>query len=85
MFANRDIYMGIVARPSVQDGKVSLDQDLSFRLGQFTLPMADVAEQMGLSTNEIEQRLNAIVMQQGLTLENIEIVDERLVITGTKS
>ena len=85
MLANRDIYMGIVARPSVQDGKVSLDQDLSVRLGQFTLPMADVAEQMGLSTNEIEQRLNAIVMQQGLILENIEIADGLLIITGTKS
>ena len=85
MLANRDIYMGIVARPSVQDGKVSLDQDLSFRLGQFTLPMADVAEQMGLSTSEIEQRLDALILQQGLTLENIEIVDALLVMTGTNS
>ena len=85
MLANRDIFMGIVARPSVQDGKVSLDQDLSFRLGQFTLPMADVAEQMGLSTSEIEQRLDALILQQGLTLENIEIVDALLVMTGTNS
>lgn len=85
MLAHRDIYMGIVARPQVQDGKINLEQDLSLKLGQFTLPMADVAEEMGLSTHDIEQRLNSLLTQQGLTLENIEIVDEQLIITGAKS
>ncbi|MEA5466409.1 hypothetical protein [Leptothoe sp. PORK10 BA2] len=85
MLANRDIYMGIVARPQVQDGKINLKQDLSLKLGQFTLPMANVAEEMGLSTSEIEQRLNAILTQQGLTLENIEVIDQQLVITGAQS
>ena len=84
MLSNRDIYVGLIARPQVQDGKISLNQDLSFRLGQFTLPLADVAEHMGFSISDIEQHLNTVIDQQGLTLDNIEILDEQLVITGTK-
>ena len=85
MLANRDIYIGIVARPQIQNGKIRLDQDMSLILGQFTLPLADVAEQMGFSTNEIERRLNDRIHQYGLTLETIEILDEQLVITGVRS
>lgn len=85
MLSNRDIYVGLIAHPQIQNGKISLDQDLRLSLGQFTLPMADVADQMGFSTSDIEQRLNTIIEQQGLTLENIEIMDEKLVISGTKS
>ncbi|MEM1256135.1 MAG: hypothetical protein AAGI69_27165 [Cyanobacteria bacterium P01_H01_bin.21] len=85
MLANRDIYIGIVARPQIQDGEIRLDQDVSFRLGQFTLPLADVTEQMGFSTSEIERRLNDRIHQYGLTLETIEILDEQLVITGVRS
>ena len=85
MLTNRDIYIGVSARPQVQDGQVSLEQDLGLRIGQFTLPLADVAQQLGFSTGEIEQRLNSLLNQQGLTLENIEILDEQLVITGIRS
>lgn len=85
MLANRDIYIGIMARPQVRNGQIALDQDLSLKLGQFTLPMDDVASQMGFSMQSVEQHLNAILSQQGLALETIEIVDKQLVITGTRS
>ena len=84
MLTNRDIYIGIVARPQVKDGKINLDQDINFRIGQFTLPLADVAKQIGFSTREIEERLNGLLEQHGVTLEAIEILDEQLVITGVK-
>ncbi|MEM7793401.1 MAG: hypothetical protein AAF579_02990 [Cyanobacteria bacterium P01_C01_bin.118] len=85
MLAARDIYIGIVARPQVLDGQVTLVQDLSLKLGQFTLPMDDVAVQMGISIETVEHRLNAIINQQGLLLETIEVLDNQLVITGTRS
>lgn len=85
MLANRDIYIGIVARPQVQDGEINLEQDLSLKVGQFTLPLADVATQLGFSTSEIEQRLNSLIAQQGMILDNIKILDHQLVITGSRS
>lgn len=84
MLANRDIYIGIVARPQVQDGQITLNQDLSLKLGQFTVPFSDVAGQMGVSMADVEQRLNAMLEQRGITLDSINISEETLVITGTK-
>ena len=85
MLANRDVYIGIVAYPQVQDGEINLEQDLNLKVGQFKLPLADVAEQLGISTSEIEQRLNRLIAQQGLTLNDIKIVEQQLVITGSRS
>ena len=84
MLANREIYIGIVAQPQVQDGQIRLDQDLSLKLGQFTLPLADVAGQVGLSMADIEQRLNAVLEERGIALDTIDILDEKLVITGDR-
>ena len=84
MLANRDIYIGIVAQPRVQDGQLRLDQDLSLKFGQFTLPMTDVAGQLGLSMTDIEQRLNAVLAERGIALDTIDILDEKLVITGDR-
>lgn len=83
LLAERDIYIGVVAQPQVHNGQISIDQNLSLRLGQFTLPLADVAENLGVSTNDIEERLNALINQQGFALEDIKISDKQVVITGT--
>lgn len=85
MLANRDIYIGLLARPQVRSGQITLDQDLSLKLGQFTLPMNEVGAQMGFSMKSVEQHLNDILNQQGLSLETIEILDNQLVITGIRS
>ncbi|NEQ49294.1 MAG: hypothetical protein F6K11_04055 [Leptolyngbya sp. SIO3F4] len=84
MLANRDIYIGIVAHPQVLDGQVTLAKDLSFKLGQFTLPMDDVAQQMHISMEPVAQRLNGMLNKQGVRLERIEILDDQLVIMGKR-
>lgn len=81
MLGNRDIYLGIIASPEIQDDQISL-QDLNIKLGQFTLPMTDVSEHLGISQSDIEQRLNAAIRKRGINLENIQIMDQTLVLTG---
>ena len=82
MLTNRDLYVGIVAKPEVRNGQVTLNQDLSLKLGQFTLPMDELAAQMGFSTELVEQHLNAILNQAGIRLETMEILEQKLVIRG---
>jgi hypothetical protein len=77
--ANRDVYLGVEGSPKVVDGSLSLD-DTHIKLGQLKLPMASVADQLGLSQAELEQQVGALLDQQGLTLESVEIVDGQLVL-----
>lgn len=79
--ANRDVYLGVEGSPKIVNGALSLE-DTHVKLGQLRLPVANVASQLGLSQTDIEQQIEAALSQQGLTPDNIQIVDGQLVITG---
>lgn len=79
--AQRDVYLGIEGSPAIVDGKFSLD-DTHIKIGQLKLPVASVASQIGISQIDIENQLGAVLDQQGLTPEDVQIVDGQLVIRG---
>jgi len=79
--AERDVYVGVEGRPQIVDGAVSLN-DTNIRFGPLKLPVSSVASQLGVSQTDIEQQLNAVLEQEGLTPESIEIVDGQIVIRG---
>lgn len=79
--ANRDVYLGVEGSPKVVDGALSLD-DTNIKIGQLKLPVASVANQLGLSQADIEQQIGALLNQQGVTLNDVQIVDGQLVIKG---
>lgn len=79
--ANRDVYLGVEGRPKIVDGALSLD-DTHIRLGQLKLPVGSVARQLGLSQGDIEQQIDALLSQQGLTLNDVDIVDGQLIVKG---
>ncbi|MGI8934276.1 MAG: hypothetical protein ACR2FS_09405 [Phormidesmis sp.] len=79
--ANREVYLGVEGSPAVVDGALSLN-DTHIKVGQLSLPIASVAKQLGLSQAEIEQQLDAVLAQQGLTPDDVQIVDGQLVIRG---
>ncbi len=79
--ANRDVYLGIEGNPTVVDGAIRLE-DANIKLGPLTLPASGVASELGVSQADIEQQLNAVLDQQGLTPEDIRVVDGQIIITG---
>ena len=83
LLANRDVYIGISSRPQVENGEVRLSSDTKLKIGQLTLPLSEVAAQLGLSAGEIEERLNQLIRSQGISLDDIAIANDQLIITGT--
>ncbi len=81
ILANRDVYIGLEGRPEVVDGALSLD-DTHLKIGQMKLPIGSIASQLGLSQAEIEGQLGALLQQQGIAPEAVQIVDGQLVLTG---
>ncbi len=79
--ANRDVYLGIEGSPKVVDGALSLD-DTHVKIGQLNLPLASVASQLGLSQSELEQQIDSLLAQRGLTPADVRIIDGKIVITG---
>ncbi|MGB3766019.1 MAG: hypothetical protein WA947_05630 [Phormidesmis sp.] len=80
MLADRDVYIGLEGRPEVVDGALSLD-DTHLKIGQMKLPVGSIANQLGISQAEIEAQLGALLQQQGIAPEAVQIVDGQLVIS----
>ncbi|MEO1445389.1 MAG: hypothetical protein AAFV46_03970, partial [Cyanobacteria bacterium J06635_11] len=78
---NRDVYLGIEGSPTIVDGGFSLN-DTNIKLGQLKLPVANVASQIGISQSDIEKQIGLLLEQQGLTPEDVQIVDGQIVIRG---
>ncbi|MBE9064786.1 hypothetical protein [cf. Phormidesmis sp. LEGE 11477] len=78
---DRKVYVGIAGSPSVVDGQVSLS-NTNVKIGQLKLPIANIASQYGFSQTDIERQLSVLLEQQGLTPEDIRVVDGQLVISG---
>ena len=56
--------------------------DTHLKVGQMKLPVSSIAKQLGLSQAEIEGQLGALLQQQGIAPDAVEIVDGQLVISG---
>lgn len=80
---DRKVYVGIEGSPTVVDGQVSLS-DTHVKIGQLKLPIADIASQYGFSQTDMEQQLSTLLEQQGLTPDDIRVVDGQLVISGLR-
>lgn len=81
--SNRDIYVGIEGSPQLKGDRLSLGDDAVIRIGRMSLAVDDIAYQLGISQTELERQLSALLTQQGLTPERVQIVDGQLVISGT--
>ncbi|HEY9735623.1 MAG TPA: hypothetical protein V6D06_05045 [Trichocoleus sp.] len=83
MLANRDVYIGIQGSPRVEEGRLVLDDNTVVTIGRFQLPLADLANQMGLSQGQIEEQLAQALVQNGVALEDLQIQDGQVVISGS--
>ena len=55
--------------------------DTHLKIGQMKLPVGSIANQLGISQAEIEAQLGALLQQQGIAPEAVQIVDGQLVIS----
>ncbi|WP_080809437.1 hypothetical protein [Halomicronema hongdechloris] len=83
MLSNRDIYIGIEGRPRIDQGQLVFDQQSSLRIGRVSVPLTEVAQGLGLSPQQLQQALTQLLKQSGIVLEQVQVVDGQLVITGS--
>lgn len=78
----RGVYLGIEGNPTVQNGKLQLDENMTVKVGNLSLPASVVASQLGLSLAELEARINAEVEARGIELRDVRVEGDRLLING---
>ena len=83
MLADRPFYLGIEGTPRVEQGRLVLDQDTRVQVGRMNLTLTDVSRLTGLSLDQINHLANQMVAQAGLTLEDLELVDGQIILSGS--
>ncbi|MEM8807559.1 MAG: hypothetical protein AAGF01_16190 [Cyanobacteria bacterium P01_G01_bin.38] len=82
MLAGRDIYVGIEGSPQIVEGELRFDEDAVLKVGQFSMPLSEVAGRFGLSQSELERQLSGLLAQQGVSLEDVQISDGQITLSG---
>ncbi len=83
MLADRPFYLGIEGTPQVEEGRLVLDQNTRVQVGRMNLTLTDVSRLTGLSVDQINRMANQMVAETGLTLEDLELVDGQVILSGS--
>ncbi|MEA5594458.1 hypothetical protein [Rivularia sp. UHCC 0363] len=79
------LYIGIEGKPSIRDRVVSFDDATQVSLGNFSFPIAEVSQNLGLSQDSFNQLLSQELNKLPIKFESINIQGERLIIRGSRN
>ncbi len=80
--AKRDVYVGIEGTPTVENGQLNL-AGTQLRIGNLRFSMADVASQLGVSEETLNEELIRRIAPQQVGIQDVELVGDRIRIRGT--
>ncbi|MBF2016759.1 MAG: hypothetical protein IGS23_16480 [Rivularia sp. T60_A2020_040] len=81
----KHLYIGIEGKPTIRNQEVSFDDTTRISLGNFSFPIAEVSQNIGLSQDSFNQLLSQEFKKLPIKLESITIQDERIIIRGSKN
>jgi hypothetical protein len=81
---DRDVYIGIVGKPVVEGHKIKFDQATQIRVGNMNFTIAQLAENLGVSQEKIQQLIDLKLQQQNLQVDRVNLNDNQIEIDGAK-
>ncbi|MDH3744460.1 MAG: hypothetical protein OES47_05080 [Acidobacteriota bacterium] len=76
---DKDLYLAVSGRPAIQDGKVTVEDDLKIKLAFLSVPVGEFADTLGFDPSELQERL-AIDLRPFVATA-VEVVDGELLIS----
>ncbi|MGI0486455.1 hypothetical protein ACN4EK_13530 [Pantanalinema rosaneae CENA516] len=80
VLAQRQVYVGIEGTPAVVDGQLQFDHSLRIQVGNLSLSVADIAQQLGISEATLWQEINREL--ETLQLREAEISGNQVRLRG---
>jgi hypothetical protein len=80
----RDVYVGIVGKPTVEGDRVKFAPDTQIKIGNMNFTLVQLAENLGVSPDKLQQTLDLQLQQQNFKVNRINLDDRGLAIEGAK-
>jgi hypothetical protein len=81
---DRNIYIGIVGKPIIAGDRVKFAPDSQIKIGNMNFTIAQLAQDLGVSPEKIQQTLDLHVQQQNFKVNRINVQNNGLEIEGAK-
>ena len=80
----RDVYVGIVGKPTIEGGRVKFAPDTQIKIGNMNFTIAQLAENLGVSPAKIQQTIDLQIQHQNFSVNRIDVENNGLSIEGAK-
>jgi hypothetical protein len=80
--ATQSLYVGVVGKPTVQNGRVKLNDNFLIKLGGLSFTPAELAKRLGVSETTVREQINVQLQLGKLQVSDVELVSDRAVIRG---
>ncbi len=81
----KQVYIGIEGKPSIRNQELSFDDTTRISLGNFSFPIAEVSQNLGIPQDTFNQLLSQEFKKLPIKLESINIQDKRLIIRASQN
>lgn len=80
---NQEIYVALRGKPSLEEGKLKLDENTEIKIGHLTFPLIELGDRLGIPKSQIEEQMNVQLSLGNLKIEDLQIIDNNALITGS--
>lgn len=79
----RSVYVGMQGKPVAEQGQVRLDDNTRLKLGNLSFTTAELAQRLGVSEEQIRQRIQLEVELGRLKANGVELEGDNVIIRGS--
>jgi hypothetical protein len=81
---DRAVYIGIVGKPTLDGSQIKFAPDTQIKIGNMNFTIAQLAENLGVAPEKLQQTLDLHLQQQNFKVNRINVENNGLAIEGAK-
>lgn len=80
---NREIYIGIEGKPTIENGELKFDENTKLKVGNLSFTQAELSKKLGIPESQIRQVSNIELQLGKLKVNDIELTDDKALLKGS--
>ncbi|MBE9129746.1 MULTISPECIES: hypothetical protein [unclassified Coleofasciculus] len=78
----RDVYVGISAKPRIENGRLKLDDGTEIKVGNLRLTLSQLAQRLDVPPEKLEQSLNMTLELGRFQVSDVDVSDNKVFLRG---
>jgi hypothetical protein len=80
---NKEIYVGIVGKPQIENGQLKWDNNTKIKLGNLSLSLSELSQRLNIPQDKLEEKLNLSLPLGRLKANDMELTENKVLLRGS--